>query len=303
MRIAISGATGMIGRALTFALQAKGHEIHLITRQRSVKSPHTPVIVWDPQLDYIELEKLEGLDVLIHLAGANVGEPWTPGRKMEILASRVGTSRLLCESLSRLKSKPKLLISASAVGYYGNHPADLVLDEMSPAGTGFLADVCRQWEAEISPAADMGIRTVFMRMGVVLSPKGGALGQMRLPFQLGLGGRLGNGEQMMSWVALDEIPHVVEHLIKDEAVCGAVNVVSPCPVTNALFAQMLGQAMHRPAVVPVPDFMVRLMFGEMGQHLLLEGARVRPRRLQESGYRFRYPDIKEALDHLCHTLS
>jgi len=298
MRIAITGATGMIGHKLTSFLLAQGHQIALITRSSSYHHPQTSVIVWDPALNFIENGQLEGYDVIIHLAGANVGEYWSPRHKKSILESRVESTRLLCEGLSKVVSKPKLLISASAIGFYGNHPPQDILDENSPPGEGFLADVCRRWEEETTIAAEVGIRVVRMRLGVVLSKSGGALNKMWLPFQLGLGGRLGNGQQMMSWIALDEIPLVIDHFIKNNQIDGAVNVVSPQAVSNAEFTKILGQVMHRPAVLPVPGFAIRLLFGEMGQNLLLEGAHVAPRRLQENGYQFRFADLKVALEQL-----
>ncbi len=215
--------------------------------------------------------------------------------KKSILESRVQSTRLLCESLSRVVSKPKLLICASAIGFYGNHPGQEVLDENSPSGKGFLADVCRQWEEATCLAAQAGIRVVCMRLGVVLSKTGGALGKMWIPFQLGIGGVLGNGRQIISWVALDEIPYVVDYLIKNDKIAGAVNVVSGQPVSNARFTKILGQVIHRPTLLPVPGFVIRLLFGEMGQNLLLEGAYVVPRRLQESSYQFRFADLKDAL--------
>ena len=295
MRVAITGATGMIGSKLTAFLLAQGHQIAVITRRSSFHQPQTSEIIWDPVLNFIEIEKLEGFDIIIHLAGANVGEYWSPEHKKSILESRVQSTRLLCESLARLKFKPKLLISASAIGYYGNHPPQEVLDENSPLGEGFLANVCHQWEEETKIAAQAAIRVVRMRLGVVLSKTGGALAKMWMPFQLGIGGRLGNGQQMMSWIALDEIPFVIDHLMKKDLFVGVVNVVSPQAVSNVQFTKILGHLMHRPTLLPVPSFAIRLLFGEMGQNLLLEGAHVIPLRLQESGYQFHFADLKEAL--------
>ena len=295
MHIAITGATGMIGRKLTAFLRPQGHQITVITRRASFSQPQTSVIIWDPALNYIKIEQLEGFDVIIHLTGSNVGEYWSPEHKKDILESRVRSTRLLCESLLKVVSKPRLMICASAIGFYGNHPPQEVLDEESRPGEGFLADVCRQWEEETNILSQAGIRIVRMRLGVVLSKTGGALAKMWLPFQMGIGGILGNGRQMMSWVALDEIPYVVDHLIKTDKMSGVVNVVSPQPVSNAQFTKILGQVMRRPTVLPVPAFVIRSLFGEMGQNLLLEGAHVIPRRLQESGYQFRFADLKEAL--------
>jgi len=285
----------MVGSKLTVFLLAQGHQVAVISRGASVRQSQASVIVWDPAADHMEAGQLEGFDVVIHLAGANVGENWSPEYKKSILESRVGSTRLLCRTLAGLASKPKLLISASGIGFYGNHPPQDILDENSPLGEGFLADVCRQWEEETNIAAQAGIRVVRMRLGVVFSKTGGALSKMWLPFQLGIGGVLGDGRQMMSWVALDEIPYVVDHLIKTDKISGAVNVVSPQAVSNAQFTKILGQVIHRPTVLPVPGFAVRLLFGEMGQSLLLEGAHVLPRRLQESGYQFRFAGLKDAL--------
>ena len=295
MRIAITGATGMIGNRLTAFLLAQGHQIAVITRRDTYHHPEASVIEWDPELNYLEIGQLEGFDGIIHLAGANVGEKWTPEYKKKILDSRVNSTKLLCESILKLANKPKLLICASAIGFYGNHPPQEVLDETSPPGEGFLADVCCQWEKGTDILLPTGIRIVQMRLGVVLSKSGGALGKMWLPFQLGLGGIIGNGRQMMSWVALDEILFCVDHIIKHGKIKGAVNVVSPKPVSNAIFTKILSQVMHRPAFLPVPAFMVRFLFGEMGQSLLLEWAQVTPRRLQESGYKFRFANLEDAL--------
>jgi len=286
----------MIGQKLTAFLLGQNHQIAVITRRASYQQPQGDVIVWDPDLNYIETERLEGFDVIIHLAGASVSEYWSPAYKKKILVSRVLSTRLLAQSLSRLVAKPKLLISASAVGFYGNHSPEEILDEESPCGQGFLADVCRQWENETNVAAQSGIRVVHLRLGVVLSLSGGALAKMRLPFQMGIGGRLGSGRQMMSWVALNEIPYVVDHLIKTDKMMGAVNAVSPQAVSNAQFTGILSRVIRRPAVLPVPGVVIRLLFGEMGQSLLLEGAHILPRRLQDSGYQFRYADLKDVLE-------
>lgn len=285
----------MIGSKLIPFLLAQGHGVALITRGKVNHQSHVSVIVWDPELNYIETEQLEGYDVIIHLAGTSVSEFWSPQHKKNILESRVQSTKLLCSHLGRLVSKPKLLISASAIGYYGNHLPHQILDENSPAGEGFLADVCQQWERATDFAAQEGVRVVRMRLGVVLSKTGGALAKMWWPFKLGIGGVLGDGQQTMSWIALDEIPFIVDHLIKNSQITGPVNAVSPQAVSNAEFTKILGQQMHRPTLLAVPSFVIRLLFGEMGQSLLLEGAHVIPRRLQESDYQFRFVDLKSAL--------
>jgi len=296
MRMAITGSTGMIGSTLISFLLPKGHGVTQITRRRVLKGAYqTPFLTWDPDAGQIDAQALEGHDVVIHLAGANVGERWSESYKKDILQSRVKGTRLLCQTLARLKNKPKVLLSASAIGYYGNHPPDKISDENSPQGQGFLPDVCRQWEEETKAARDAGVRVVNMRFGVVLSKKGGALAKMWRPFQMGLGGVLGSGKQMMSWVALDEIPHIIDHLM-NKNISGPVNLVSPQTVSNAQFTKVLGQVIKRPTIFPIPDFMIQLLFGEMGECLLLEGARVVPKRLQETGYQFHYPDLRSALE-------
>ncbi len=296
MRVAITGSTGMIGSTLISFLLPKGHGVTQITRRRVLKGAHqTPFLTWDPDAGQIDAQALEGHDAVIHLAGTNVGERWSESYKKDILQSRVKGTRLLCQTLVRLKNKPKVLLSASAIGYYGNHPPDKILDENSPQGQGFLPDVCRQWEEETKAARDAGVRVVNMRIGVVLSKKGGAVAKMWMPFQMGLGGVLGSGKQMMSWVALDEIPLIIDHLMNKD-VSGPVNLVSPQAVSNAQFTKVLGQVIKRPTIFPIPGFMIQLLFGEMGERLLLEGARVVPKRLQETGYQFHYPDLRAALE-------
>ena len=292
MKIAITGSGGLVGTALKKYFSARGDDVWPLMRSAASERE----IFWNPAKGQIEREKLEGLDAVIHLAGANIaGRRWSAAYKKTILASRVQPTRLLCEALAGLTQKPKVLLSASAVGYYGAHnPAEGVL-EGTPAGNDFLAGVCRDWEEAATPATGAGIRTVAMRFGVVLSVKGGALKKMLPAFQLGLGGPLGSGKQMMSWVALAEIPKVAEFLLANESMSGPVNVVAPAPVTNACFTQALGKALKRPAFLPVPAFAVKLLFGEMGESLLLNGAAVLPGKLKEAGYSFRYPDIDAAL--------
>ncbi len=295
LRIAITGATGLVGSKLIPYFHSEGHQVVQITRQASLKGASTPFITWDPDAGKMDESRMEGMDAVIHLAGTNVAGYWTPSYKQQILDSRVNGTRLLCATLAGLKRKPKVLLSASAVGYYGNHAPDVVLDEQSPKGRGFLSDVCEYWERETQIASKAGIRVVNMRFGVILSKDGGALGKMKIPFQLGLGGVLGSGKQMMSWVALDEIPAVVSHLINVD-IKGAVNVVSPNPVSNKEFTKVLGEVIKRPTVLLVPALGIKLLFGEMGQEMLLSGSRVVPARLQKANYQFRYPALRAALE-------
>ena len=292
MRIAISGSTGLIGSTLTKHFVHKGDVVTSITRRQ--KNPND--LTWDPAQGRIQLEKLENHDVVIHLAGTTISGRWTPSYKKLIEASRIDGTRLLCQTLTKLKHKARVLLSASAVGYYGNHAPEKICDESSVVGSGFLSEVCRQWEEETRYAREAGIHVVNLRFGVVLGKSGGALAQMLPIFKLGLGGVLGSGRQMMSWIALPEIPLIVDHLIKTESFAGPVNIVSPAPVSNREFTKILGQVIHRPVIFPVPGFGVKILFGEMGQTLLLEGVTVLPKRLQETGYVFRYPLLKPALD-------
>jgi uncharacterized protein (TIGR01777 family) len=296
MRIAISGSTGLIGATLVDHFLKKNDTVIELTRRASLGKSKTSVAVWDPSNGTIEAPKMEAQEVVIHLAGANISERWTPEYKTTIESSRVDGTRLLCQALARMQQKPKLLISASAVGFYGNHEPAQVFDESSPSGEGFLSQVCRRWEEETRYAKDAGIRVVNLRFGVVLGKSGGAMAKMLPIFNLGLGGVLGNGRQMMSWIALPEIPGIIEFLIKNNAIEGPVNAVTPQPVANKEFTKALGRAIGRPVILPVPAFGIKMLFGEMGQTLLLEGVRVAPKRLVQSGYCFRYPGLTSALD-------
>jgi uncharacterized protein (TIGR01777 family) len=296
MRVAISGSTGLIGSTLVDYFLKKNDTVIQLTRRQSLSKSQTSVAVWDPTQGHIEADKLEAQDVVVHLAGASISARWTPDYKKIIESSRVEGTRLLSQALVTLRQKPRLLISASAVGFYGNHEPEKALDESSPSGQGFLPQVCRRWEEETHYAKDAGIRVVNLRFGVVLGKGGGALAKMLPIFNAGLGGVLGHGRQMMSWIALPEIPLIVEHVIKNISMEGPVNAVSPQPVSNQEFTRVLGQVIKRPVFLPVPAFGIKTLFGEMGETLLLEGVRVLPKRLQQSGYSFRYPGIRSTLD-------
>jgi len=253
---------------------------------------------WDPVRGLAEPSRLDGTDAVVHLAGANIAAGrWTPTRKAEIRQSRVEGTRSLCDALARLAHPPRVLVSASAVGYYGDRGAE-TLTEDSPGGTGFLADVCRAWEAATDPASQAGIRVVNLRFGMILTPAGGALAKMLLPFKLGAGGRIGGGEQFMSWIALDDAIGAIHHALGQESVRGPVNAVAPAPVSNTDFTCTLARVLRRPALFPLPAFAARLLFGEMADALLLGGARVVPARLQAAGYGFRFPELEGALRHL-----
>ena len=252
-------------------------------------------ILWDP-VRPIAPELVSGFDAVIHLAGESIVGRWTSGKKAKIRDSRVlGTSNL-AQALALAKDKPHVFVCSSAIGYYGNR-GDEVLREESAAGEGFLAEVCREWETATKPAIDAGIRTAQIRTGVVLSPKGGALGKMLTPFKLGLGGRIGDGRQWMSWIDIQDMIGAIHHILKTDLLQGPVNMVAPKPVTNAEFTQTLASVLSRPAIFPVPAFAVKVAFGEMGESVLLAGQRVEPARLVASGYPFRYSELRASLEN------
>ncbi len=291
MRIAISGATGLVGSELTKALQTAGSEVTRLVR----KNPGATDILWNPSETSFDAESLGECQAVVHLAGENIATGrWTPDKKNRIRESRVHSTRLLAESLAKLKRKPPVFLCASAIGYYGD-AGDALQTESSPAGDDFLAEVCAAWEAATAPARDAGIRVVNLRIGVVLSDQGGALAKMLTPFRLGLGGRVGSGKQYMSWIALPDLVGAIRHAIHTEAVSGPLNGVAPAPVTNSEFTRTLGKVLGRPTLFPMPAFMARLMFGEMAEALLLSSTRVSAEKLEQSGYRFEFPDLEAAL--------
>ena len=293
MKILISGSSGLIGTAATTALKSDGHNVvHLV---RPGKTTNPGDIQWDPMRATVDVAGLEGIDVVIHLSGAGIADGrWTEERKQLLRSSRIDTTRVLVDSLSRLKQKPRLLIVASAIGYYGSR-GDEILTESSTTGTDFLALVCRDWEAEASRAAERGIRTVMLRFGVVLSGKGGALPKMLPPFKLGVGGRLGSGQQWMSWIAIEDVVGIFRHTIANEQVSGPVNVVAPNPVRNEEFTRLLAGMLHRPAIFPAPAFVLRLAMGEMADAVLLSSDRVKPEQMLAAGYKFRFEILEPAL--------
>jgi uncharacterized protein (TIGR01777 family) len=289
--IAITGASGFVGRALSPALRDAGHTVRTIGRGSSSD------IRWDPQAGTLRADDLEGVDAVVHLAGASVSERWTPAHKREILDSRVRGTSLIAATIAAMPRKPRVLVSASAIGIYGSCGDDW-LTEASTTGRDFLADVGRAWESSADAARDAGIRVVHPRIGIVLSPGGGALAKMLPAFRLGAGGPMGSGCQWMSWIALDDLTGVLQFALAEEALAGPVNAVAPSPVTNAAFGAALGAALHRPAILPVPAFALRLLFGEMAEATVLASQRVRATKLADAGYAFRYPELDGALQHL-----
>jgi uncharacterized protein (TIGR01777 family) len=297
MNILVSGSTGLVGTALLPLLTTSGHDVVRLVRSKS-KTTSRELIHWDPDASYVDAAGLEGIDAIVHLAGEPIAPGrWSPARKARIRDSRVRGTRLLCETIAHLTNPPKTLICASAIGYYGNR-GDEVLTETSAPGSGFLAEVCRDWEAACEPARKKGLRVVHLRFGVVLSPAGGALASMLPPFKLGLGGIIGSGGQFMSCIALDDVIGSIAHTLVTPALDGPVNVVGPEPVTNREFTKTLGAVLGRPTVLPLPGFAAKLALGEMADELLLSSLRVQPARLLESGYEFRYPTVESALRHV-----
>jgi uncharacterized protein (TIGR01777 family) len=301
MKIIVTGSTGLVGSALVRSLLAEGHEVTRMVRgdAQTFRAPGTSAVRWDPEKGTVDGSELEGHDAAVHLAGEPVaGGRWSDEKKRRILDSRVRSTKLLAETLAGLREKPEVLVSASAIGFYGSR-GDEVLHEESASGEDFLSEVCREWEKAALPASHAGIRVVHLRIGIVLSPEGGALAQMLTPFKLGIGGRIGSGKQYMSWIALDDVVGIIRHALLNEQVRGPVNTVAPQPATNEEFTKALGRVLNRPTVLPMPAFALRLALGkEMADAILLGGARVEPARLKATGYRFAYPELEGALRHV-----
>uniref|UniRef100_UPI0040565606 TIGR01777 family oxidoreductase n=1 Tax=Candidatus Electrothrix sp. TaxID=2170559 RepID=UPI0040565606 len=292
MNILISGASGLIGTEVARSLDEQGHRV--LALNRNVE--HVPY--WDIERKIVQLGEDDRIDVVIHLAGENVAQGrWTAEKKERILRSRVEGTRLLADFFAAAAHKPRLMISASAIGFYGERGEEK-LDEQSRKGTGFLADVSNAWEEAAQPAREAGIRVVHPRFGMVLSPEGGALARMLPLFKLGLGGPLGNGRQYMSWISIHDLVQAIAHIMEQEELDGAVNFVTPHPVTNRQFTRALGRALYRPAFLPVPKFFLSLFLGEMAHELLFTSARVFPCKLQDSGYVFAAPELRLALRRL-----
>jgi len=294
MKVLITGANGLIGTALQESFNEKGYEMLLASRKEPKDAQH---IQWDMETGFVDPEKLEGIDAVVHLAGENVsGLRWTEDKKKAIRDSRVLGTRNIVDAISKLKKKPTVFISSSAIGFYGER-GDEEVTESSAAGDTFLAVVCKEWEGESRRAEDAGIRTVLLRTGIVLSKDGGALGTMLLPFKLGVGGVVGSGKQWMSWISLDDHIAAINFALENENMRGAVNSVSPNPVMNEEFTKTLGEVLYRPTFLPLPEFVVSMAFGEMGDALLLASTKVIPKRLADAGFEFKYPKLKRAIEN------
>ena len=291
MRIVVTGASGFIGQALVPRLRQENHQVLRLVRRPPTEKDE---VYWDAATAHWDADQLDGIDGVVHLAGENLASGrWNSQRMARIRESRTDPTFFLSRSLAALPQLPKVLISASAVGYYGHRGAES-LTEASAPGQGFLAELCQVWEDSTAPARVAGIRVVAARFGIVLGP-GGALAKMLLPFKLGLGGRIGPGNQYMSWVSREDAVRAILHLLRDDSLEGPVNVVAPGAVTNREFTKALGAALSRPTVLPLPAALARLAFGPMADELLLASTRVQPVRLQEAGFEFRHPDIETAM--------
>jgi len=293
MQVIVTGASGFLGSALLTALRNCGHEVRRLVR--SAPNMEAGDVLWDPAAGRLDVPSLEGAEGVVHLAGESIAHGrWTAARKESIRRSRVDGTRLLCASLARMAKPPRVLACASAIGYYGSRGDD-VLTEESPPGSGFLSDVCREWEAATAPALERGIRVVHLRFGLILGGGGGALKTLASTFRMGGGGIVGSGRQYMSWIALEDAVGVILHVLGSGDLRGPLNVVTPNPVTNAEFTKALGRILSRPTLLRLPAFAARLALGEMADALLLSSTRVEPAKLSASGYAFKHPELEGAL--------
>jgi uncharacterized protein (TIGR01777 family) len=292
-KVLLSGASGLIGSVLLPALQSSGYEVTRLVRGAASGKGD---VTWDPSRP-LAPQSVSGIDAVVHLAGESIVGRWTEAKKRRVLGSRVQGTRNLAKALAAAPQRPRVLISASAIGYYGDRGEETLREESS-SGSGFLPEVCREWEAAAEPATKAGIRTAQMRFGVVLSASGGALQKMLLPFRMGVGGNIGGGRQWMSWVDIDDVVGAILHVIKTDSLHGPVNVVGPNPVRNSEFTKTLASVLSRPAIFPMPAFAARLVFGQMADELLLASQRVEPAKLMASAYIFQTPELRAALENI-----
>lgn len=297
MRVIVTGSGGLVGRALVRSLLADGHSVTRLVRggAQQFRAPNSAAVEWDPDKGTIDAAALEGHDAAVHLAGEPIAEGrWDDAKKRRIMESRAKGTRLIAETIAKLEEKPRVLVSASATGFYGDR-GDEVLREESASGGNFVSEVCREWEKGTLAASQASIRVVHLRIGVVFSGEGGALAKMLTPFKFGLGGQLGSGRQYMSWITLEDLVRVIRRAIDDESLRGPVNAVAPGAVTNEDFTKALGRVLGRPTFLAMPSFAARLAFGEVADELLLSSARVEPARLKEAGFDFRHTEVEAAL--------
>jgi len=293
LKIVMAGASGMVGGELKASLISAGHEVKTLVRR--LAETQSGEIYWDPDKREIDKPLIEGMDAVIHLGGVNIGDArWSKERKEAIRQSRVQSTRLLAETLASLSAKPKVFIVSSAIGYYGNRGEEVLVEESQP-GKGFLPETCEEWERAADPARWSNLRVVHVRTGIVLSLSGGALPKMLPPFRMGVGGVIGSGKQWMSWIALEDLVGIFREILYREDLSGPVNATAPGTVTNHDFTKVLGKVLRRPTLFPLPAFAVKLLFGEMGEALLLEGQNVQPGKLKKAGFKFLYPDLEQAL--------
>ena len=291
MRFAVSGSSGLVGRALCRQLASEGDGLIRIVRRATGSGEEA---VWDTSSDTLETDELEGIDALVHLAGENIVGRWTRSKRERILSSRVKGTRAMCQAMSKMRDPPKVFLCASAVGYYGD-TGDRIVTEEQPSGDCFLSEVARAWESGAKEAAASGVRVVSLRIGVVLGLEGGALQKLLLPFKLGLGGRIGGGQQYMSWISVGDMARTILFAARTPALSGPVNCTAPHPVTNAEFARTLGKLLQRPTILPLPGWLLKLALGQMGRETLLSGTRVFPTRLERAGFRFDHEHLEDAL--------
>ncbi len=295
MRVAITGARGLVGTAVSQLLEQDGHKVFRLVR---TTPQHDQEIAWNVEQESIDVDRLREIDAVIHLAGENVGEGrWTQAKKEKILRSRVDGTRLLCEAIGNSDPQPKTFLCAAAIGFYGSR-ADLLCDESTSPGTGFLAEVCQQWEAATDCLDSTDVRIVNMRIGVVLSTLGGVISKMVRPFRMGVGGKVGDGKQYWSWIVLDDVARAIVHCLNTSSLSGRVNLVAPNPTTNLEFTKALGKALRRPTLLPMPAFAARLALGEMADDLLLSSTRVASDKLTKSGFKFKHTEIESAMKHI-----